>query len=185
MKYIGVALLAGFLVVAGYLVRKPTVITERVDGTRTIVGAVTGPDIASPYFSFGGVRHWGYSQDIRQGTTTVCSFQSPVSTSTLDIGSVQVTTGTSSVISVEIAKDNPRTLGNTGMTTRLGYLVTTDSQKFTLLASTTMPTGVVGAIDTNTNWIFGPSNYLNVKIGGFLGTTNVLVGTCKAVFVEN
>lgn len=147
------------------------------DGTS--LGSVAGPDIMSPYFSYGGVRHWGYSTTFNQASTTLCDFTSPAGTSTLAYAIAKQTTGTSTAIAVEWGKSaNP-----TATTTSLGYSgALAASAQYTAVASTS-PSATAGMIDPS--FVFKGGSHLVFKYGGAQGALNVLVGTCKAVFIES
>ena len=187
VKYIAVALVAGALVVAGYVVKKPTVVTYQTDGTKTVVGSVSSPDIMSPYFSYGGVRNWGAKIGLNQASSTVCTITSPVATSTLRYFSVQISKATTTAISVEVAK---AVSGATGTTTRLAYQLLASGAKATIhtgfVATSTDVTYLNnGETDLTNVFVFSPSQNLNVKYGSALGPLNVLEGSCVAEWTEN
>ena len=68
------------------------------------LGALAGPDIPSPYLRWGDLTSWNYNVPMNQGTTTVCSIQSPASTSTLIYAAVSVKTSPATVMGVDISK---------------------------------------------------------------------------------
>lgn len=146
-----------------------------------VVGSVASPDIQSPYFSVGGQRFWASHPTINQASTTLCAIQSPVATSTLIHAGVSATTGTTTVLAVEIGKDK---VDPTATTTRLSWANTTSGSKWTITyASTTVISS--GTITPDQDNVFGPSQWLVFKAGGYAGSANVLVGQCSAVFVQN
>lgn len=153
------------------------------------LGSLPGPDITSPYLSWGdgGVVQWAASRPLNQASTTICSMRSPSATSTLVYGSVQLTTGTTTAIALELAKS---TLFD-ATTTRIAYdsALASGAQE-TLTAFVASTTGVYGALGQQhtadeQDLVFAPNTYLNAKYGGALGTTNTLKGLCTAVWVQN
>lgn len=149
------------------------------------LGAVSSPDINSPYFSFGGVRQWaGHTDTLNQASTTICSLQSPAATSTLRFADVKLTTGTTTAIALEMAKDTTPS----ATTTRLGYIVLGSGDRVTLIAgvasTTSFSASGVSHTKDDSDLIFAPNTYLNVKYGAALGALNVLVGSCNAIWAE-
>ncbi|KKK94664.1 hypothetical protein LCGC14_2680610, partial [marine sediment metagenome] len=70
-----------------------------------VFGAVSSPNIPSPYLEFGGVTRWAGSKlTMNQATTTFCTFQSPNASSTLVSVDVYIDIGTTTAMVVEIAK---------------------------------------------------------------------------------
>ena len=151
------------------------------------LGAVSSPDIMSPYFSFGGVRQWAaHTDNLNHASTTICSMQSPAATSTLVFGSVKLTTGTTTAIALEMAKDT----SYAATTTRISYDVLASGAQTTMVAFVASTTGAYGAngqahTADELDMVFAPNTYLNVKYGGAAGALNVLVGSCNAVWVQN
>src|SRR3990167_5206889 len=100
-KTIVVSVLASVLVVLGVVAFTPA----KVINQESQLGAVASPDIMSPYFSFGGVRQWAAHTDtLNTASTTICAMQSPAATSTLRLGSVRLTTGSTTAVVLEMAK---------------------------------------------------------------------------------
>lgn len=162
----GVAVLA--LVVAGVAVSKPAQVVER-----TIqVGAVSSPDIISPYFSFGGVRQWATHQSVAQATSTFCAMQSPAATTTLLRASVNLTFASSSAQNVVLTRASTQY----ATTTLLGQLSTPAGGQGVIVATTT----------TLTDGIVAPNSWITAGWTGALGdgTNSAPVGTCNAIFVE-
>lgn len=138
-------------------------------------GAVSGPDISSPYFSYGGARHWGAKTDtLTQGTTTVCAIQAPASTSTLTFASIQLSVSSSTQSRVVIAKATTPY----ATTTVLGSAVFAANAQGTLIATSTP----VDAL--NEDKTFAPNTWLVVGMQGGIGTFSP-TGTCLATWVEN
>lgn len=150
----------------------------------------------APYADFGGVRHWyAHTDTLNQASTTVCSFKAPVATSTLIFASITLTTGTTTAITVDIAKSN----SPSATTTRFASIVLGAGAKGTILASTTSqdlinivdpPIVFAAALATSTTSTGIPSaeyrleQFLNFKIGGGNGALNVLTGSCNAEWIQ-
>lgn len=165
----GVAVLA--LVIAGVVALRPSqVVVEK-----TIqAGAVSSPDIMSPYFSYGGVRHWGVRQQMFTASTTICSFDSPAEPTIMSAGSPSVWFDVSS-------------------TTASNVVIATSSSAFTtatttLIAQKAIPANGVGLgpVSTTTTsslvdrWV-GPNTHFNVSMTGGTGTFSP-TGSCSATF---
>jgi hypothetical protein len=96
--------------------------------------------------------------------------------------SLTLTTGTTTTIQVEIGKS----ILVAATTTSFGTVTLAASQKATIIASTTQASSGSGnGVIADPPTVFSPSHYLNFKYGGAIGTTNVLIGTCKAIFIKN
>lgn len=169
-------LLAGVVVVVllilGVTFPRGNTVIERITA-----GAVSSPDILSPYFSYGGVRHWAGKQSMAQATSTFCAIQAPAATSTLIWATANFTTSSSSAQTVVIAKASTPY----ATTTLLGTLAIAANAQ-----------GLVVATTTNTNatdWQYGiiaPNAYITVGWSGALGggVNSAPVGTCAAGFRE-
>lgn len=167
-KKIGIAsFLIAVVAILGFSFLKtaPTVTTPVVE---TAQGALSSPDIQSPYISWGNVRQFAYrTENLQQATSTVCTIQSPAATSTLNLGSgIQFTTGSTSASTVVVTK---------GATP---YATTT--LLFAGLLSASSGGNVIATTSTN-NFVFAPNTYFNV---GMLGGTGVFspTGACQASF---
>ena len=140
------------------------------------VGALSSPDLASRYFSFGGVREYaGSSKAPVQASTTICAFQSPAATSSLDFASLNLSSLSVAETIVTLAKATTAY----ATTTLIGNQMTVAANgAVTILASTTA-TQKVAAAD-----VFAPNTWL---VFGVQGTTSPLilpVGKCQARFTE-
>jgi len=162
--YAGIAgLIVGVVLGAGYVVSQP----------EQQLGAISSPDILSPYFSYGGVRHWAGSTDsLAQATTTVCAIQSPAATSTLEFASVKLSVSSSTASIVHIAKASTAY----ATTTLLGLAAVSANAQDTVIASTSPAAGEAT--------IFAPNTYLVVGMQGGVGTFSP-TGRCSAVWQEN
>lgn len=145
--------------------------------TEQTYGAVASPDSPFRWMSVGGVRFdYGSSKSLNQGTSSVlCSIQSPVSTSTLAGGGIQITTATSGVTSLSISKSvQPYVVGTTAVIATT--TVASGAQASLNAASSTVNAEAMSDI------IFTPSTYFVVAQdnGGVLNQT----GSCHAVWRE-
>ena len=176
---IGALVFAVIALGVGLLIHAPVV---NVQPTIETMGAVSGPRLDFPSWTVNGVETYFYSSGLNKASTTLCSFKSPNATSTLEFASMSLTTGTTTTIQLEIGKSYYLD----ATTTSLGTVTLAASQKATIIASTTQTSSGVGnGILADPVTVFSPSSYLNFKYGGAQGTTNVLVGTCKAEFIVN
>lgn len=155
-------------------------------GVKSIkLGAVSSPDLSSPYFSFGGARQWAYSNEnnLVQATTTVCAIQpSEYATTTLQgdlsffrLNGIATTTG---AVIITMAKG-----ATPYATTSLIAQVTLQAGKSGQVVATTTATNVA-------NLTFSPSQYLVFGIQGSVGVpagagTFSVQGKCQGVFAEN
>lgn len=142
------------------------------DGRGITVGALSSPDVASPYFSFGGVRQWAGSMEMRSGTSTVCSIQSPAATSTL-VSATARFDGTPSYTTIWM----------------LGHSTTAYATTTALVASKTLASGAKGDMIATTTSLtdtrIAPLTYVNLNLSTTtVGSTFAPTGECKAVFRE-
>lgn len=140
-----------------------------------VLGAVSSPDIMSPYFSYGGVRHWGAQlTSLNAATTTVCTLQSPPATSTLMHAGIKFDVSSTTASIVDIAKSS-----NTGATTtKIGttYNIAANVQA-TIVASTT---GSVAGDAT----LFSPNQFLVINMKGGANSVFSPTGTCNANWIS-
>lgn len=139
------------------------------------LGAATGPNLLFPFINLNGVTHLPYSAVFNRASTTLCSYK-VTATSSLLYASATVTTASTTATYYEWAK----ALGPAATTTSLGKFALGSGAQGTMIASST---GNQSGVDSNV--VFAPNTYLNLKVGGAAGDTNVLVGTCKAMFIVN
>jgi hypothetical protein len=131
----------------------------------TAVGGVASPD-----FNIGGMHFFSArTGSLNQATTSVlCALQSPAATSTLMEASVELSTGTSTVTSLFMAKGTAPAV--TGATTLASTSVASGALKTLELNGTT----TVGA------YVFSPNTYFQVvQLGG--GVLNQ-TGVCQALW---
>lgn len=173
-------LLVGILAVAvlfvGYVAFKGN---DEVAPVVVPAGALSSPDIASPYLSFGGVRRWAYTQDMRQASSTLCSIQAPAASSTL-VSLTALFSTTAAIGATQYAFGNDPTAFSTTTIIVAPYAAAAGA-KLEIVASTTMNTAFV------LNGVVPPSTYINLKLStstAGVGTGFAPVGWCKAVFQE-
>lgn len=190
LGYVGVALAVGLLILAGSFFSKTEVITQTITPTsqqlqelmQQNLGSLTGPDIMSSYLSVNGVKTYYTHFPLRVATTTtndtgnsvarvICSIPTPAATTTLISMSVSFTTGTTTASIVDIAE----AANSYATTTKLGatYILAANA-KGDILATTT------SAVSGGQAGLIAPSQYLNVKMAGGIGTYSP-VGSCQAV----
>lgn len=171
-----ILILAGVAVVAAsyVVVTRPA---EKPVGNPPL-GALSSPDISSPYISWGGVRTWGaHTDNLAAGTTTVCALQSPAATSTMRLGVIRFNfASTTNNVVVDLAKGT--TFNAT--TTILGSASLSSGVQATFVASSTANTLVDG------QYVFAPNQWFVVGLKGGLGgvTGSAPSGACSAQWTE-
>lgn len=139
-----------------------------VSPTDTVFGAISGPDISSPYLTVNGVQNFYNRRGFTTSTTTPCAIKAPMATSSLESASVQFRTASTTASVVTVAKATTQY----ATTTRIGtaYAIAANAQA-SIVGSTTPATGIV----------FAPGEWLVVGMAGGVGSFSP-VGTCQAVF---
>lgn len=134
-------------------------------------GAVTGPEVDSPFFTIGGVTKEYRSQSLLAGTTTPCSIKSPNATSTLLVYTLRYS---------RTSADGATTFDVTTGTTQ--YATTTG----TISAAQAVATGPVKAdvvLYGTTTSIVAPNSFIVTKYAtSSLSANFANTGVCKAVF---
>lgn len=156
---------------------KTTTVIDPNTGKEVKVGALTGPDIPSPYLQWGGVRSWQGRMTLTQATTTVCAIQSPASTSTLQNFSVKVDFASSTATVWDIAKASTAFATTTAIGSAYGIVASSGG----FINASTSP--AAGAAT-----VFGPSQYVVVGVRHAVvgaGTLFVPTGTCQATWTEH
>lgn len=143
------------------------------------LGATPGPDFYGPYWGVNDLKTYTTMGALTQSTSTPCSIQSPIATSTLVSAGALWQTATGSVLEVEYA----RSATAFATTTRIGALqrVTGDTAGVTYATS---------SLDTFPLAPFFTNNWLTMKVSAPEATTNIHnngtgfrpTGTCWAVF---
>lgn len=137
------------------------------------IGALSGPDIMSPYLRWGGVPIFAASQKPTAATYNFCALQSPAATSSLIMGGVRLSVSTSTAGSIFFAKATTATASTTQIGT--DNAIAANSQVM-LIASTT----VGSAAQTE---VFAPNTYFIVGYKGeaAAGISNLAPqGVCQA-----
>lgn len=143
-------------------------------------GAVSSPEIPSPYFGFGDVRWWAGKMETAQATTTVCAIQSPVATSTLVGGGVSLSVSSTTASTVTVAKATTAFATTTLLRT---VSVSANAQAQFPLASTTSVASAAAWELEQVNLTFAPNTWLVVGMAGGVGTFSP-TGTCTAVWQQ-
>lgn len=166
IKTIGIALVAGVVAASGVVFLSP----KDSNGTPTF-GALSGPEISSPYLAWGGVFNWaGHSESLKTSTTTPVAFQSPTNaTSTLKLGS-----GCHFSVSSTTAKRVVFAKATTAFATTtflFGANIAANAQ------------GSVVATTTTDNFVFAPGTWLVMSMVGGAGVDSP-TGSCSACWVS-
>lgn len=174
-----VALLAGTLALIAFSGQES--ISERVatienffvspeEMDEEALGAVSSPDIPSPYFSFGGVRQWAArDNDLTQATTTVCAIQSPAATSTLDHADLSLVVSSTTASTVTFAK----AATPYATSTFLGSAAVAANAQANIAVKATTTSNAIAS-----NFVFGPSQWFVVGMQGGVGTFSP-TGVCQ------
>lgn len=140
----------------------------------TPAGAISGPDIPSPYLAWGGVAIYGGSQSLAVASTT-CSIQSPAATSTLLFAAAAVSrSSTGATLQYEWGIGANRY----STTTSLGIGTIASGAQGTVVASTTNAnTGDI----VDQQLVLAPNSWVNLKVGSTTPTNEA--GKCYAQFI--
>lgn len=163
---IALVALTGFVLGGGRIVIRET--AERL-------GALAGPDIASPFLKWGGLETWRGSMALNTATTTPCAIQAPSATSTLDFSSLTIQTASSTATTWTVAKATTAFATTTPL--RNNISLGSGAQGTMLhIASTTAV--AIDSVD-----VFGPNEWLVWSVAGTaVADTTKLNGICKASF---
>lgn len=131
-------------------------------------GALSGPDITSPYLSVNGVTTWYTKRALSTATTTVCAIKAPAATSSLQAASVLFRVSSTTASSVVLAKATTAF----ATTTKIGNTIAIAANAQSSIVSTT--TSASGTV-------FAPNEWLVVGMSGGTGTFSP-VGSCQAEF---
>lgn len=142
-------------------------------------GALSSPDIASPYLSFGGVRFWAATQSPTAASSTVCSIQSPAATTTLEAATVRIDSSAAYLVQYELGKATT----NYATTSRLALFDIAANAQAAIIATTTTSGGV--ALTNVTDNIIAPNSFINLRISTSTASAAFApTGRCSAVFRE-
>lgn len=146
---------------------------------KSVLGALSSPDLPYNYISVGGLAEYRYSRDFTRSTTTVCAIQAPAATSSLAMAGALVTTASTSATTWTIAKAATAF----ATTTVLGQgAIAANGQGFLLASTTATSAGGTGS-NMNPAFVFGPNQWLVVGVQGGVGNFSP-VGECVADFFE-
>lgn len=158
-----VVALAGVIGFSAHTTPVQTVVKESV-------GALTGPDISSPYLSVANVRTEFRRQNLATATTTICSIQSPSATSTLQGFQLEISTGTGTAATIDIGSH----------TTAFATTTSLYVGSYSVGSGATADIAVTPTTATTT--VFAPNTYINAKTNGAGLGGYTYGGTCQAVF---
>lgn len=159
-----IAIILGIVAILGH----STVVQEV---NRTFGG--TSPDITSPYVNFGGVIHWYSQASFNQASSTLCSLQSPVATSSLVTFTADFKSTPSYATAYMVGS------GTRNATTTSIIAVTQIS-----LASSAF--GSTAASSTAMGTIIPPNTFINLNVSTSTGSTVNMTpsGTCSAEWIQ-
>lgn len=172
-KYIALSVVLSVLVSVGVYTLAPEKPVQIVEKNPPSVQGFAGPDLASRYFSFGGVRQFAGNTQMQVATTTLCAIQSPAATSSLEFVSWSITTGTGTAATIDIG------IGTTAFATSTN-----------LVSGTSVGSGALGSAywssvgGSTGDSVLAPNTYVLVKttgpgVGGY-----TYGGTCQAMFTQ-
>lgn len=167
------AVIAVVAVLVGFSIYHPssTNTVERIAGGTT-------PEVSSPYFIINGVTNWYYTETMRTATTSLCTFQAPTGTSTLEYVSFHINQATTTAALIDIATST----NNFGTTTANSLYLTA----YSLPAGSAQGTQWNGAAGNQSAYlIYSPASaplYVNVLTEGAGQNGYTIGGTCSAVF---
>jgi hypothetical protein len=158
---------AGVLVLGWITLTTPQ--PQQVPQDHKPLGALSSPDIASPYLAWGGVRTWNQRTDgMNAASTTNCSIQAPAATSSIRVAGARYTTSTTTASTVQVYK---AATPSTATTLLFGANIAANAQA-TIISSSTPD-----------SFVIAPNHWVNVIMSGGTGTYSP-TGTCFVQFVE-
>lgn len=132
-------------------------------------GAVSGPDLSSPYFAVNGLSTFYNHVPMQVGTTTLCAMKSPAATSSVELAGFNISIGTSTAASIDI-----------------GYGTTPYATSTNLASAIAIGSGALGGSmffpTAGNGSIVGPNTWLVVKTAGVGLGGYTYRGTCDAEF---
>lgn len=135
----------------------------------------TSPEVSSPYFIVNGMTTWHQTMAINTASSTLCTFQAPVASSTIQYVSIRIT-GNSNPNNLEIDISTTTTYVNSGTTT------SPLARNFIVPANTGAEHGYVPIL-FNTSKIY-PGQGLNIVVATSTYATTPYSGICQAVFLQ-
>ena len=167
LKHVLLPVLLAITIFVGFS-QKPPVVNVTLP-QETTVGAIPGTELFSPFFTQNGLTRFAYGSALKTGTTTICAFPSPSSTSTLAYAGVSLRTSSTTASVLRISK-----AANPFATTTLLASINVAANAQAALTASTTPT----SYDAN---VFAPRTYIVFSMSGGNGTFSP-TGTCSAEF---
>lgn len=152
-----------------------TVVREVVEK----VGALAGPDIASPYLRWGDLATYRTKLALNTATNTPCAIQSPAATSTFVSTTLRINVGSSTATTWFASKGTSAY----ATTTNLGQFALGSGAQGTLYVatSTAQVAGVVMTVDSAA--VFAPNTWIVWTVAGTaISDSSKFTGTCQAIF---
>ena len=145
-------------------VNEESIVNRVIEAVRSF-GALSGPDIPSPYLSWGGLQIYQGNMSMRQGTSTVCAIVSPVATSTLSYfgASWAVGSSTSALVAyVSKGADDQSTTTSLDFNTN-GIAIASGIKGSFFINGTTTTNGTIALDDT---FVIAPSQTVMLTFAG-------------------
>ena len=157
MNYkIGVVVGLVAVLVLGVLFPRPISVVEKV------IGAFPGPEILLPFLSYNRVTVHSEKIDFRQASSTICSYRTPNATTSLALWTVNLKTGTSTPLRMQMGTSTVSDATSTPIATFDILSGTNFSARATTSSQVgSAQNGIVGMVDVP----IPPLTYLNVKVG--------------------
>lgn len=176
-------ILIGFAVLAiiglgGFFFDKSPQVTVIVPENKTpiSVGALTNPDLTSPYLSVGGVRVWHERKQFLNATNTVCTYRSPAASTTIERWTAIANVSTSSATIIEFgtstspsATTSPISSKTVGAGLKWNHIATSSAGQGSTVAAATATADIV---------VVPPNTYLNVNVGANYGSADQTGNFC-------
>jgi hypothetical protein len=173
-----VALGMGFLVGNPSITVTPPEVNVVQNPQSQAVGAISGPDVMSPYFGWGGVNNWSFKKDLGgdAASTTICVIQAPqVASSSLQFFGYRANTGTGTAMELKVYKSASKWLA----TTQLGGDSALAANQAVVVVATSSAFDSVNSLFSANDWLVVRAT---VAAGG-AGTSSP-TGVCQAQFVQ-
>lgn len=138
----------------------------------TATGAVSSPDILSPYISVGGMKEFSQNRSFATATNTPCAIQSPAATSTLKVAQAMITVASSTATTWRLS------------TSTTPYATTTSYDYFALASGVQGSFTLNGSTSTTATYMIVPPNtwFVWSVEGTAIGDATKLLGFCDAKF---
>lgn len=169
----------GLVAVLGVISVLALIIGITGHGTTTVVqqapksGALTSPDISSPYISVNGLVEYSTEVPLTVNNTTACVIQSPSSTSTLAFTNVQISTASST-----------QTIWTAATSTVPTATTSPIVPNFTLASGALGSFGAATGTASGVKTLMSPNTYVVWSYAGSAtGDSTKLNGTCNAKFI--